>query len=89
FVVPSGAAKARISYRQADESIAFCARGTEYRQYEPFIFEQVQVLEDQTIKQIMPVWGFGSIHAATNEEISAKNRIRTAALRVKKNTRIK
>lgn len=89
FVVPAGASQARISYRQADESIAFCARGTEYRQYEPFIFEQVQVLEDQTIKQIMPVWGFGTIHAATNEEISAKNRIRTAALRVKKNTRIK
>lgn len=89
FVVPSGAAKARISYRQADESIAFCARGTEYRQYEPYVFEQVQVIEDQTLKKITPTWLLGSIHAATNEEISAKNRIRTAALRVKKNTRIK
>lgn len=89
FVVPSGAAKARISYRQADESIAFCARGTEYRQYEPYVFEQVQVIEDQTLKKITPTWLLGSIHATTNEEISAKNRIRTAALRVKKNTRIK
>lgn len=89
FVVPSGAAKARISYRQADESIAFCARGIEYRQYEPYVFEQVQVIEDQTLKKITPTWLLGSIHAATNEEISAKNRIRTAALRVKKNTRIK